>query len=195
MYVDKSLLRLKFIKRRKKLYSKNFFFPFDKIFFLIKKNFYRKKVSIAGYYPSNFEVNTLSFLHKANKKKFSIGLPVIQNEYKMIFKHWMPNEPLYVNKYGILEPKKENVTFKPDIILVPLATFDRNLNRIGYGKGYYDRALKQLSANKKILTIGIAFSFQETSIIPTNQYDYNLDCILTDGKLIYKKTNENFIFR
>ena len=173
MQVDKSSLRLKFIKKRRKLYSTNFFFLFDKIFFLIKKNFPKKKPSIAGYYPSNFEVNILDFLSQANKKNFKVGLPVIKKDYKIDFKYWIPNEPLYVNRYGILEPKKQNVTFKPDIILVPLVAFDRNLNRVGYGKGYYDRALKQLSSNKKILTIGIAFSFQEASNISTNQYDYN----------------------
>jgi len=194
MQVDKSSLRLKFIKKRRKLYSTKNFFLFDKIFFLIKKNFPKKKPLIAGYYPSNFEVNILDFLSQANKKNFKVGLPVIKKDYKIDFKYWIPNEPLYVNKYGILEPKKQNITFKPDIILVPLVAFDRSLNRIGYGKGYYDRALKQLSSNKKILTIGIAFSFQEASIIPTNQYDYNLDCILTNRNLIYKKTNENFIF-
>ena len=193
MQVDKSSLRLKFIKKRRKLYSTNFFL-FGKIFFLIKKNFPKKKPSIAGYYPSNFEVNILDFLSQANKKNFKVGLPVIKKDYKINFKYWIPIEPLYVNRYGILEPKKQNITFKPDIILVPLVAFDKNLNRIGYGKGYYDRVLKQLSVNKKILTIGIAFSFQETSIIPTNQYDYNLDCILTNRNLIYKKTNENFIF-
>ena len=194
MQVDKSSLRLKFIKKRRKLYSTKNFFLFDKNFFLIKKNFPKKKPSIAGYYPSNFEVNILDFLSQANKKNFKVGLPVIKKDYKIDFKYWIPNEPLYVNKYGILEPKKQNITFKPDIILVPLVAFDRSLNRIGYGKGYYDRALKQLSSNKKILTIGMAFSFQEASIIPTNQYDYKLDCILTDRNLIYKKTNENFIF-
>ncbi len=195
MHVSKSLLRLKFIKKRKKLYSKEIFFSFNKIFSLIKKNFPKKKLSIAGYHPFNFEVNILNFLYQANKKNFKVGLPVIKKDYKMVFKYWIPNEPLYVNKYGILEPKKQNITFKPDIILVPLTAFDRNLNRIGYGKGYYDRALQQLSVNKKILTIGIAFSFQECSFIPKNRYDYNLDCILTNRNLIYNKTNENFIFR
>ena len=194
MQVDKSSLRLKFIKKRRKLYSTKIFFSFDKIFFLIKKNFSKKKPSIAGYYPSNFEVNILDLLSQTNKKNFKVGLPVIKKDYKIDFKYWIPNQPLYVNKYGILEPQKQNITFLPDIVLVPLVAFDRNLNRIGYGKGYYDRALKQLASNKKILTIGMAFSFQETTIIPTNQYDYNLDCILTDRNLIYKKTNENFIF-
>ena len=194
MQVNKSSLRLKFIKKRRKLYSTKFFFPLDNIFFLIKKNFSKKKPSIAGYYPSNFEVNILGLLSQACKKNFKVGLPVIKKDYKIDFKYWIPNEPLYVNNYGILEPKKQNITFKPDIILVPLVAFDRNLNRIGYGKGYYDRALKNLASKKKILTIGMAFSFQEASIIPTNQYDYNLDCILTDRNLIYKKSNENFIF-
>ena len=194
MQVDKSSLRLKFIKKRRKLYSTKSFFLFDKVFLLIKKNFPKKKPSIAGYYPSNFEVNILDLLFQTSKKNFKIGLPVIKKDYKIDFKYWIPNEPLYVNKYGILEPQKQNITFLPDIVLVPLVAFDRNLNRIGYGKGYYDRALKQLASNKKILTIGMAFSFQETTIIPTNQYDYNLDCILTDRNLIYKKTNENFIF-
>ena len=195
MQINKSLLRLKFIKKRKKLYSKNFLFSFNKIFFLIKKNFSTKKLSIAGYYPSDFEVNILDFLSQANKKNFKIALPVIKKNYKMLFKYWLPNEPLYVNNYGILEPKKQNITLKPDVILVPLVAFDRNLNRIGYGKGYYDRALQQLSVKKKILTIGIAFSFQECPFIPKNRHDYNLDCILTNRNLIYNKTNENFIFR
>ncbi len=194
MQDNKSFLRLKFIKKRRKLYSQKIFFSFEKIFILIKKNYTQKKISIAGYYPSDFEVNILDFLSQARKKKFKIGLPIIKKNYKMVFKYWIPSEPLYVNNYGILEPKKQNISFKPDIILVPLAAFDKNLNRIGYGKGYYDRALKKLSVNKRILTIGIAFSFQEASIISTNQYDYNLDCILTERNLIYKKTNENFIF-
>ena len=195
MHVDKSVLRLKFIKRRKKFYSKHILFSFNKIFSLIKKNFTKKKILIGGYFPSNFEVNILNFLDQANKKNFGIGLPVIKKKYKIVFKYWNARAPLYVNKYGILEPKKHNFSFKPDIILVPLVAFDKNLNRIGYGKGYYDRVLKQLSKIKKILTVGIAFSFQECSFITTNQYDHKLDCILTEKKLIYNKTNENFIFR
>ena len=195
MHANKSVLRSKFIKKRKKLYSKHPHFSFDKIFSLIKKNFSKKKISIAGYFPSDFEVNILDFLYQANKKNFKVCLPAIKEKFKMSFKFWNPKEPLYVNKYGILEPKKENFSIKPDVILVPLVAFDKNLNRIGYGKGYYDRVLNILSSNKKILTIGIAFSFQECSFVPTNQYDFKLDCILTEKKLIYNKNNENFIFR
>ena len=195
MHANKSALRLKFIKRRKKFYSGHLQFTFHRIFSLIKKNFPPKKVSIAGYFPSDFEVNILDFLYQANKKNFKVCLPTKKKKFKITFKFWDPKEPLYINKYGILEPKKENFSIKPDVILVPLVAFDKNLNRIGYGKGYYDRALKILSSNKKILTIGIAFSFQECSFVPTNQHDFKLDCILTEKKLIYNKSNENFIFR
>lgn len=195
MYANKLNLRLRFISKRKNFYSKNSHFSFNKIFKLIKRNYRKKKISIAGYYPSDYEVNALDFLNELNKKKNKVCLPVIKKNYKMDFKCWNPNEPLYINKYGILEPSKKNETLLPDIILVPLVSYDKNLNRIGYGKGYYDRALKQLSTKKKILTIGLAYSFQECSFVPTNRYDYKLDCILTDRKLHYNKSNENFIFR
>ena len=107
MYANKSLLRLEFIKKRKKIHKRQKPFPFDKIFTLIKKNFQKKKISVAGYYPSNFEVNILNFLFLANKKKIKVGLPVTKKNNKMVFKYWTPNEPLYVNKYGILEPQKK----------------------------------------------------------------------------------------
>ena len=195
MYKSKSVLRLRYLKKRKKNYSGKILFKFNKIFDLIRDNFSHKKITVAGYYPSNFEVNILEFLTQISKKNFKVCLPVIKANRKMVFKSWTTNEPLYVNKFGILEPNKFNTLLKPDVILVPLVAYDKNLNRIGYGKGYYDRALKQLSKNKKILTIGVAFSFQECTFIPTNPHDYKLDCILKEKKIIYNKSNENFIFR
>ena len=182
MYVNKSLLRLKFINKRRNFYSKNLRFPFDKIFKLIKKNYPQKKVSIAGYYPSDYEVNVLDFLSKLNKNKNKVCLPVIKKNYKMDFKCWNPNEPLYINKYGILEPPKKNATLAPVIILVPLVSYDKNLNRIGYGKGYYDRTLNRIKKN--IIVIGMAYSFQECKKIPTNKYDYKLDYIFTEKGII-----------
>ena len=49
-----------------------------------------------------------------------------------------------MNKFGILEPRNSNKEIIPDLIMVPLVAFDNQLNRIGYGKGYYDRILKKL---------------------------------------------------
>ena len=64
--------------------------------------------------------------------------------------------------------------------MVPLVAFDKNLNRIGYGGGFYDRYIKKRKKNNKIITIGLAYSFQKVREIPINKYDIKLDFIVTD---------------
>ena len=135
MKYDKHYLRNRFIFQRKKKYFNAKIFNFDLIFKLIRKHFYKKKIIIAGYYPSNYEVDILNFLEKASKKKFKIVLPVVRSSSKMSFKLWIFKESLYVNKFGILEPKNSKKKIVPDLIMVPLVAFDKKLNRIGYGKG------------------------------------------------------------
>lgn len=184
---EKSQIRIKFLLKRNKLFNNKIIFPFNDIYKLIKKVFKNKKISLAGYYPINFEVNVLNFLSKLSKKGINTALPIIIKNYGMVFKAWNTSQSMYLNKYGIPEPSKSSKTLKPDVILVPLLAYDQSLNRLGYGAGYYDRALKKLSLQKKILCIGIAFSFQKYSKIPLNKTDYSLDCILTERKIIYKK--------
>jgi|TARA_B110000438_G_C15669904_1_gene587725 5-formyltetrahydrofolate cyclo-ligase len=182
---DKDYLRSKFLLKRKKNHIKIKKFNFDSIFNLIKKNFLNKKITIASYYPSNYEVNTLNFLEKAQKKKFKLALPVIKPLGKMSFKYWVFKEPLYTSTFGTLEPKDTNKQATPDIIMVPLVAFDHDLNRIGYGKGYYDRILEKIrKVKKKVIFLGIAYSFQKCKKIPINKYDFKLDYILTEQGII-----------
>ena len=68
-------------------------------------------------------------------------------------------------------------------MLVPLVAFDKNLNRVGYGSGFYDRYIKKIRKIKKIVTIGLAYSFQQIKKIPINKYDIKLDFIITEKKL------------
>ena len=58
--------------------------------------------------------------------------------------------------------------------------FDDELNRLGYGGGFYDRYLKKIKRKKKIISIGICFAFQKIKKIPTNKYDMKLDYIITE---------------
>ena len=67
----------------------------------------------------------------------------------MSFRLWKYKEPLYLNNFGIMEPRYSNQKLIPDLILVPLVAYDEKFNRIGYGKGYYDRSLKKIKKNKK----------------------------------------------
>jgi len=185
MKYDKSYLRKKSLIQRKKKHLKANKFNFNIIFKLIRKHFSKKKIIIAGYYPSYYEVDTLNFLEKASKKKFRIVLPVIKSSNAMSFKSWIFKEPLYVNKFGMLEPKNSSKNIIPDLIMVPLVAFDKYLNRIGYGKGYYDRSLKKISKIKKnAISLGIAYSFQKCQKIPTNKQDFKLDYIFTEKGII-----------
>jgi len=185
MKYDKSFLRNKSLLLRKKKYLTVKKFNYNLIFRLIRKHFHSKKITIGGYYPSNYEVNILKFLEEASKKKFRITLPVIKSSNKMSFKLWVFKEPLYVNQFGILEPKNSKKKIIPDLIMVPLVAFDNHLNRIGYGKGYYDRSLKKIrKINKNAITLGIAYSFQKCTQIPVNDNDFRLDYIITEKGII-----------
>ena len=185
MKYDKAYLRSKSLLKRKKKYSKTKKFNFNLIFSLIRKHFHKKKIIIAGYYPSNYEVNVLQFLEKASKKNFRITLPVIKSLNQMSFKLWTFKDPLYVNKFGMLEPKNSKGNIIPDLIIVPLVAFDNHLNRIGYGKGFYDRSLNKIKKIKKnIISLGIAYSFQKCQQIPINNNDFRLDYIITEKGII-----------
>ena len=178
----KSKLREKILKIRETNTDKNIKLDFNKIINLLKKEKITKK-NIGGYYPVNFEVDDLHILKEFEKKNFNISLPVIKKNYDMNFYKWSFNEPLKINKYGIPEPKSKILVY-PDIILVPLVAFDKNLNRLGYGGGYYDRLIKKLDKKKKILKIGLALYNQEINKVPINKYDQKLDYILTNRNII-----------
>ena len=185
MKYDKAYLRKKSLIQRKQKYLKANKFNFNIIFKLIRKHFSKNKIIIAGYYPSYYEVDILNFLEKASKKNFRIVLPVIKFSNAMSFKSWIFKEPLYVNKFGILEPKNSSKNVIPDLIMVPLVAFDNHLNRIGYGKGYYDRSLKKISKIKmKTISLGIAYSFQKCGSIPVNKHDFKLNYIFTEQGII-----------
>jgi len=182
---SKAYLRNKFLLQRKKKHLTVSKFNFKIVYRLIKKIFPNKRIFIAGYYPSNYEVNILNFLKQASKKKFKIALPVVKSSTLMSFKPWNTKEPLYVSKFGIPEPEKKKKDIIPDLIIVPLVSFDNRFNRIGYGRGYYDRCLQKIKKiKKKSISLGIAYSFQKCKKIPVNKHDFKLDYILTEREII-----------
>ena len=178
----KSKLRKKVLKIRKVANKNNLKIDFNKVFSLIKKNYLIKK-SIGGYFPVNYEVDDLEILKEFAKKNYQISLPVIKKNFNMDFYEWSFDDPLKINQYGIPEPNSKKLIY-PDLILVPLVAFDNNLNRLGYGGGYYDRVIKKLSKKKEILKIGLAFSIQKINNVPVTRYDKKLDYIITDKYIL-----------
>ena len=178
----KSKLRKKILKIREKNNKKNIKISFNQIIKILKKEKISKKI-IGGYYPVNFEIDDLKLLEKFEKKNFNISLPVVKKNFQMDFYQWSFSDPLKINKYGIPEPEKKKIVY-PDVLLIPLVAFDKNLNRLGYGGGYYDRLIEELSKKKKIIKIGLAFSIQKIDKVPINIYDQKLDYIVTNKYII-----------
>ena len=174
----KRSIRNKYFDKRKKNYfeiNQNFFKPLSK---LIKSHKTQNFISI--YYPSSFEINVLKILDIEYFKKFKFLLPIVEKNNKMNFYQWKKNDILFLNKFGIPEPVKSKKVV-PNFILLPMLAFDTNKNRLGYGKGFYDKYLnKYLRLNKKILTVGVAFSFQRYHKLPVNNKDFKLDFIITE---------------
>tara|TARA_B100000287_G_scaffold412642_1_gene443315 strand:- start:626 stop:1165 length:540 start_codon:yes stop_codon:yes gene_type:complete len=176
--VKKSEIRKKILKIRKQVYHKELSISFNYIFKLLKKNKVNGKV-MGGYYPYNYEVNVLKILKKFESKNYLISLPKIKENYRMDFFNWSTKDPLEINEYGIPEPISKNIIY-PDILLIPLVAFDKFFNRVGYGGGFYDRYIQRLKKRKKIITIGLAYSFQKVKKIPINNNDIKLDFIITE---------------
>ena len=180
--MNKSQIRNKIIKIRKKKFNKDFKIDLVKFISFLKINKLNFK-SIGGYYPSNYEIDDLNILDLLEKKNFKVSLPIIKKDNQMNFYSWSRNDPLKINKFGIPEPVSSKI-FYPDILLVPLVAYDSSLNRLGYGGGYYDRYIEKIEKIKKVTKIGLAFSFQKISSIPINQYDKKLDFIVTEKEIL-----------
>ena len=178
----KSKLRKKILKIREKNDKKNIQISFNQIIKILKREKISKKI-IGGYYPVNFEIDDFELLEKFEKKNFNISLPIVKKNFKMDFYQWSFSDPLKINKYGIPEPEKKKIVY-PDVLLIPLVAFDKNLNRLGYGGGYYDRLIEELSKKKNIIKIGLAFSIQKIDKVPINVYDQKLDYIVTNKHII-----------
>ena len=176
--MNKSILRSRIIGLRKKNYNENLKINSKKFILFLKKNKIQSK-NIGGYYPSNYEIDVLHILYILEKKNYNISLPVIKKNNQMDFFHWSSKIPLKINKYGIPEPISKNISY-PDILFVPLVGYDDKLNRLGYGGGFYDRYISRIEKDKKIIKIGLAFSFQKLIKIPTIKHDKKLDFIITE---------------
>ena len=95
-----------------------------------------------------------------------------------------PGDRLQRGRLGILEPSAGAKEVIPDILLVPLAAFDRAGHRIGYGAGHYDRTLEQLRKLKAITAVGVAAAVQEVEAVPALLHDAALDYVLTETQVI-----------
>ena len=144
------------------------------------------------YYPIFNEISPLVFIEYFKVNKITTALPVVDcNSNSMVFKKWFKKEKLQKSHIGSYEPLRTNKTIFPQVIVVPMLMFDRKLNRLGYGAGYYDKLISTLKRyfdkkQKNFITIGLAYSEQETKTIPYESHDQKLDFIVTEKEILSK---------
>jgi 5-formyltetrahydrofolate cyclo-ligase len=140
---------------------------------------------VAGYSPIRSECDPVPLMRSLAAKGAQLALPVVEGEDKpLTFAEWHQGSRLVAGPYGILQPAADALVVDPDIVLVPLAAFDRGCRRIGYGVGYYDRTLVALRARKVVVAVGIAFAAQEVACIAAAGHDAHLDLVLTEREVI-----------
>ena len=140
---------------------------------------------ISGFMPMKTEINPLPLLRRLADAGAQLALPVIDARGKpLIMRSWKIGDELKAGQWGIREPLPQAAQVDPDILLVPLAAFDRAGHRIGYGAGYYDMTIHALRAKKQVVAIGIAFAAQEIPRVPATERDERLDFIMTERETI-----------
>ena len=139
---------------------------------------------VSGYSPIRSEIDPIPLMGTLAAKGARLALPSITARgQSLAFRAWSPGDRLLLGPLGILEPSPAAAEINPDIVLVPLAAFDRAGHRIGYGAGHYDYTLAHLRKLKPITAIGLAFAVQKIKTIPALPHDVALDYVLTETEL------------
>ena len=135
--------------------------------------------TILAYCSLPDEVNTIDFINRWAGKK-DILLPVVKGDSLDLRRYSSP-EQLVKGAFGISEPTGTVVTdySQIDLAIVPGMAFDNEGNRLGRGKGYYDRLLPHLTAYK----VGICFPFQLVDCVPTEATDVPMNKVITCARI------------
>jgi 5-formyltetrahydrofolate cyclo-ligase len=151
----------------------------------------RKGEVVAAYWPIRDELDIKHLIGKLMDSGQPVALPVVLgDEEPLELRLWQEGAPLYEAGFGTLAPEDGAPRVVPDIVLVPLLGFDKHGTRLGYGGGYYDRTLAQLTKRPRL--VGFAFARQEVDHIPRQPHDVPLDAVVTElGVRVFEKVPPN----
>lgn len=143
---------------------------------LFRLNEFKKAKRVMFYKSYGGEVNTEEMIRRSRKQGKIVAVPVCNKKTNTITPCRIGLDTRFkIGLYGILEPmdKRYIDVKKIDLVIVPGIAFDKKGNRLGRGKGYYDRFLKCLP--KTTRRIGLAFDFQILPSLPTQPHDIRLN--------------------
>jgi 5-formyltetrahydrofolate cyclo-ligase len=146
---------------------------------------------VSGFFPIRSEVDVRPLMQTLKERGGRLCMPVVVDKHTIVFRELLPDAPMISTGFGTFGPGEDARVVDPDVMLVPLAAFDRVGHRIGYGAGFYDRAISRLhDKGLRPILIGVAFDCQEVDIIPAEDHDVAVDAILTESgfRIIQKDT-------
>ncbi|MFS8044485.1 5-formyltetrahydrofolate cyclo-ligase [Rhizobium sp. BR 314] len=139
---------------------------------------------VSGFLPIRSEVDVRPLMAHFRARGARLCVPIILDKSTIVFRELVPGAPLVPCGFGTFGPGPDAAVLDPNVMLIPLSAFDKTGHRIGYGAGYYDRAITRLhekGLNPRL--IGIAFDCQEVPSVPAEPHDVRLDAILTESGL------------
>ncbi|MDD7911907.1 5-formyltetrahydrofolate cyclo-ligase [Pseudovibrio exalbescens] len=145
---------------------------------------------VAGFWPIRDEVDPRPLMAKFTEMGAELCLPIVSGD-DLVFRKLGREGDLVPAGFGTYGPDEHATEVSPNVVLVPLAGFDRSGQRVGYGKGFYDRAISRLEASGPVTTIGIAFACQELEAVPVEPHDRTLDMIVTERGIIRAKESKD----
>ena len=183
--------REKFTSIRKAISKKNTYkFNPVNIDQLLKNKKINNLKIISSFFSIKSEIPTSDLNEYLISKNKILSFPVVNPRSKiLLFRKFKKNQKLVEGSYNIPEPPLENEELIPNLIFVPCLAFDIQGYRLGYGGGYYDRVLQKIVVKKKIITIGLAYSFQYLKKISTGKHDVKLNYILTEKGFINSESD------
>jgi 5-formyltetrahydrofolate cyclo-ligase len=138
---------------------------------------------VSGYSPIRSELDPTPLMLRLAEQGARLALPaVMARGQSLSFRAWSPKDRMVLGGLGILEPSPAAAELIPDVMLVPLAAFDRLGHRIGYGAGHYDYTFAHLRRSKPVMGVGVAFAAQEIEAVPALAHDVALDYVLTETR-------------
>ena len=144
------------------------------------KLFERYGPTVALYLPIGSEIDPKPLMGKLVAAGAKLALPCVQDDGSMVYRAYTRGDMLEQRPFGLLEPNPEVPEVNPTLVITPLLGFDRNGNRLGYGKGHYDRALTRLRDQDRVFVCGLAYFGQEVEDLPAEPHDVPLDWVMTE---------------
>ncbi|MEM9740387.1 MAG: 5-formyltetrahydrofolate cyclo-ligase [Pseudomonadota bacterium] len=136
---------------------------------------------VAGYIAIGAEIDALPLMTRLEKAGAELSLPRVEADGSLSYRRWSPGEPLADAKFGLMEPCDSAPLTSPTLILTPVLAFDGMGNRLGYGKGHYDRALQHLRSEGRAFACALAFHGQMLDAVPSEAHDQPLDWAMTEA--------------